>query len=344
MAAAVRSSAQRIIGTTCDEMMQLCHADRNLRVVPPVRKVMYNNTNEIAFRVRNPHLPLKSTLRANATPFVPTARSVLLSADKSKSTSNDQGGSTPDPCSESAPGPELDDAAVGSVSNEEAHEEAHENKALEAAASAEFVDVPHTVDPASGSPSDEEIRAAQLIQTSYRRVLSRRKGVAKAGLAASRVAIYETCCAEALKMDWPRRCYRLLFLGPLVHALLCLEVIHADVSSQKKDVKKRMVVARYQELADLGQKQTELTELQKELKDLREHLKPQSELHRQRDIQELKRYTIQIQAIVGRLPTDGHRHLQDDLRIAVKGIVEERKPKKKEKPELCVDDIDGMYD
>jgi hypothetical protein len=85
-------------------------------------------------------------------------------------------------------------------------------------------------------------------------------------------------------------------------------------------------------------------ELQKELKDLREKLKPQSELHRQRDIQKLRKCTMQVQAIVGRLPTGGHRPLQDDLRIAVKGIVEERRPKKKEKPELCVDDIDVLYD
>jgi hypothetical protein len=51
-----------------------------------------------------------------------------------------------------------------------------------------------------------------------------------------------------------------------------------------------------------------------------------------------------MQTLVGRLPTGGYRLLQDDLRLAVKGIVEERMPKKKEKPELCVDDIDDMYD
>ena len=85
-------------------------------------------------------------------------------------------------------------------------------------------------------------------------------------------------------------------------------------------------------------------ELQKELKHLREKLKPQSEFHRQRDIQELRKCTMQLQALVVRLPTGGSRLIQDDLRIAVKGIVEERKLKKKEKPELCLDDIDVMYD
>jgi hypothetical protein len=224
-----------------------------------VRKVVYNNTNEIAFRVRNPHLPLKSNLRADATPFIPTSKSVLLSADNSKDTSADIGESTPAPLSESTPEPESDDLLVGSASNEDTNEEAHENKALEAAASAEFVDVPHTVDPASGSPSDEEIQAARLIQATYRRVLSRRNGRAKAGLAASRTVIYEACCAEARKMEWPRKYYRLLFLGPLVHALLCLDVIQADVASQKKVVQKRMRVAVIQELDDLGKKYTELT-------------------------------------------------------------------------------------
>jgi hypothetical protein len=256
MAAAVRASAQR---TTCDDMMQLCHADRDLRVMPPVRKVVYNNTNEIAFRVRNPHLPLKSNLRADATPFIPTSKPVLLSADNSKDASNDIGESTLVPLSESTPEPEIDDVVTGNASNEEAHEQAHENKALEAAASAEFVDVPHTVGPASGSPSDEDIQAARLIQSAYRRVLSRRNGMAKAGLAASRAAIYETCFAEACKMDWPRKHYRLLFLGPLVHALLCLDAMQADVASQKKDAKKRMRAAVYQELEDSGKKQTELT-------------------------------------------------------------------------------------
>ena len=79
------------------------------------------------------------------------------------------------------------------------------------------------------------------------------------------------------------------------------------------------------------------------MKRLREKLKPQSELHQRRDIHELRGCIVQIQDLFTRLPASGTRQLQDDLRLAVKGIVEGRKVKKKDKPELCMDDTDAVY-
>ena len=248
MATVLRSSTQ---DSACDEMVQLCHESKTLRVVPSVRKIVYRNVKDIPFHLRNPHLPLKSTLRADAIPFKPAARPIPLSTDNTKDTKDDV---VHESISNSSP-EEPDDTAVPTVPNEEEHED----KALEAAASSEFVDVPQAIDLASASPSDKELHAAQLIKSTYKRILSRRNGAAKRGLAASRAAIYDVCYAETQKMDWPNRTYRLLFLGPLVHALLCLDVVHADVASLKKGIKKRLHAAAYQELEELGKKQTKLT-------------------------------------------------------------------------------------
>ena len=251
MATTLRLSTQ---DSACDEMVQLCHESKTLRVIPSVRKIVYSNVKDIAFHLRNPHLPLKSTLRADAMPFKPAARPTPLSTDNTKDT-NDGVAHESVTESNSSLEEEPDDPAVPNLPNEEAHED----KALEADASSEFVDIPQSIDLASAPPSDKELQAAQLIKDTYKRILSRRNGAAKRGLAASRAAIYDVCYAETQKMDWPNRTYRLLFLGPLVHALLCLDVVHADVALLKKGIKKRIHADAYQELEELSKKQTELT-------------------------------------------------------------------------------------
>jgi hypothetical protein len=246
MAYALRQSAK---DTLCDEMIQLCHESKNLNAIPPVRVVIYGNVEDIPFRIRNLHPHLKSILRADAAPFVPVDRSVPPVTDEGKNVSyNAESVPTGDVFSE---GVESEDLAAEDTTNDE---EAFDNPAVEAVALSDPVDIPQSV-----ATSDTEIQAARIIASIYKRALSRRNGVAKSGLAASRAAIYDKCYAEDQKMDWPKRHYRLLFRGPLVHALLCLELINKHVHSLKVKTKKRLSVAVYEELEEVKKTQTELT-------------------------------------------------------------------------------------
>ena len=83
----------------------------------------------------------------------------------------------------------------------------------------------------------------------------------------------------------------------------------------------------------------------RDVKQLRKALEPQAELHRRRDVRELKNRVIELEALFQGLPAGVPHDLQGDLHIAVKGIVREKKVKKKPKPDLCDDqNIYDVYD
>jgi hypothetical protein len=75
----------------------------------------------------------------------------------------------------------------------------------------------------------------------------------------------------------------------------------------------------------------------KDAKRLQKILEPQSELHRKRDLEQLKRYVLEIEKLLGRTPVLGE--VNGDLKLALRGIVEVRKPPKpKLKPVVQLDD------
>ena len=68
-------------------------------------------------------------------------------------------------------------------------------------------------------------------------------------------------------------------------------------------------------------------------------LQPKSEMHRKRDVEELKTYVLEVEMLLGRLQPTSTQEVRQDLDIALKGIVMIRKlPKKKPKPDLQLDD------
>ena len=69
-------------------------------------------------------------------------------------------------------------------------------------------------------------------------------------------------------------------------------------------------------------------------------LAPTSELHRKRDIEELKLIVGQVEGLVNRLPPGANLDVQFNLDLAIKGIVTEPKVlKPAPKPDLNVEDI-----
>lgn len=75
---------------------------------------------------------------------------------------------------------------------------------------------------------------------------------------------------------------------------------------------------------------------------MKEALKPDADLHKRRDIEQLKKYVVEVRELARRMLT---KDWQDDMELAYKGIVEPRQPPaKKPKPELNVDDeIEDEY-
>jgi hypothetical protein len=78
----------------------------------------------------------------------------------------------------------------------------------------------------------------------------------------------------------------------------------------------------------------------KELLRLQKALEPKAIIHKNRDLQTLKVRVQEVEVLIRGLPYAPE--LQEDLRLAVKGIVTETLRKKKLKPALCMDD--DVYD
>jgi hypothetical protein len=165
-------------------------------------------------------------------------------------------------------------------------------------------------------------------------------------------------------MEWPNGIYyRLLFLGPLPHVLVCLSAAHSWAIDTKARNKKRLKVALHQELEDVGKRLTEHTygllrilsgrhsqyffrKIMKDLQCLQEALKPQSELHRKREVETLKSLVLEVESFLANIAHTVARDVKVDMAMAIKGIVAVRKPpKSKQKPKIKIDDSVGdLYD
>ena len=161
----------------------------------------------------------KSTLRAEAAPFVPAR---FLKADVGVEEDDDDDDDDDDDRADDHAPQEEEDAGID------------HNIDLDAAArSVDAARVEQTFAP----PSPEEIAAAKCIASMYRQLLSCRHGVPKKGLPAVRFRWFVACQDLSEDMDTP---YRLLFLGPFPHALVCLEKLSAHAISAKKKAHLRL--------------------------------------------------------------------------------------------------------
>ncbi|KAG6840518.1 hypothetical protein C0991_006191 [Blastosporella zonata] len=204
--------------------------------------------------------------------------------------------------------------------------------------------------PQAQPPSEEEQRAASIILKNYRRVLLRRSQAAEATSTSLVAKISAECLKQSYDMSWDDNSgYRFLFLGPLPHILLCLDIALATTSAQKKSTKKRWREESHDKLDGLGLRLTELAyvdlvgngKLSKSLVPLQKILEPTSNIHRCKDVGELRRRVRETAELLQSLPFPTTEQFQKDLSIAVKGILMARQPlKPKSKPDLvCEDDI-----
>lgn len=172
--------------------------------------------------------------------------------------------------------------------------------------------------------TEREIAAASLFQRVYRKVLRHRQGVAKGGITGLRAQVYASCTEEVSRLGDNPGIYLRLFLGPLPHILVCLEIVRVDTISHKMKAKDRLRMSRssdeYNTLDDL------LTQANKANKDaisLQNQLCPSSAFHERRDIKQLRKLVEEANVLVSSLPFDTSSDLPDDLYLGIKGIVTE---------------------
>lgn len=79
---------------------------------------------------------------------------------------------------------------------------------------------------------------------------------------------------------------------------------------------------------------------------LQEALKPQSELHRKREVESLKSLVLEVESFLANIAHTVARDVKDDMAMAIKGIVAVRKPPKpKQKRTIKIDNGFGdLYD
>jgi hypothetical protein len=100
-----------------------------------------------------------------------------------------------------------------------------------------------------------KIDAARKIQAAGIRHLERKKAI-PTGIHATRARFWSQLQARAAGMTWGSSSrYKLILQGPLVHILVCLDVIGAAADSAKRDVKKRSKTAHHRELEELMESQ-----------------------------------------------------------------------------------------
>ena len=111
-------------------------------------------------------------------------------------------------------------------------------------------------DPEAQTPEFQaKIHAAKKIQAACIRYLERKKAI-PTDIHAIRTRFWSQLRTRAAGMAWSHASrYKLILQGPVVHVLVCLDVIGAATDSAKRGVKKRSKVAHHEELEELMESQ-----------------------------------------------------------------------------------------
>jgi len=192
------------------------------------------------------------------------------------------------------------------------------------------------------APKQEEIQAVSIIQRAYRRWLSRRRAVSKQGLSSLRSHFFTLCLKESHEIVWTKSTYKRIFLGPLPHVLLCLNIAHENAQLEKTRIKKGLRDADHEHLEELGKRLTTFCSILKEIIQLQKVLGPKAKVHYRQDLVQLRKDTMEACALLRRLPFSAPEDLTADLALGFKGIVAQKSlgnVKMKQKPTLNVDDV-----
>ncbi|KAG1738617.1 uncharacterized protein EDB91DRAFT_1249139 [Suillus paluster] len=316
----------------CNAASDLVHLVHKMTPQPTrissVRQLFYERASEIPYLLSSHTVAAQSALRVEAATFVPRVQrpkdDVEIHQDhkeKLEPTPQESDG-------EEAEGEEailvyVDTEAIDGMENME-----------QAVTSLDLQDESLRFN----GPSKDEDDAARKIQDVYRRYHRYRSSPT---VDAETEAIFMTCLKETRSPRWHPGYYRLLFLGPLPHLLVCLErgitLTHAAKEKTKRLLNK-LDKESHEKLEELGRQTNEITVLLKKGLQLRKQLEPSSPYHHARDIGALKRAVREVDEFMQRVPGNTE-DMQTTFQVAFRGIVAVKKVVSKEKPALNVEDV-----
>ncbi|OBZ79120.1 TPR and ankyrin repeat-containing protein 1 [Grifola frondosa] len=326
LARTVRSS---VTGSPLDEMIQLHDATRMVRnmELPNVRRIVYKHLDEIPGLLNSGGLLLsKTVLRGEALPFVPTrpGSANVASGDQTNELL-----------------PVSADVSVDAdplFDDDEGNDDIIENT-VNVDDIAQAIDAGQT-NSAPAAPTEAEVAAANAIQVAYRQYLARRRTTTKTTLHEMRRRIFTAFQEASHTMQWPHKYYRFLYLGPLPHLLVCLECMQNHIHTAKNHARKRFMVVQHIELENAQAAFSVWAGLLKDVVRLQKLLGPKSEFHVGRDLVQLKARVVEVERLMHSVPSGPPLEWQEDMKIAVKGIVKTKQlPVKEVKPELNVEDV-----
>ncbi|KAJ6573822.1 hypothetical protein DFH09DRAFT_1361892 [Mycena vulgaris] len=205
------------------------------------------------------------------------------------------------------------------------------------------LDMPPVVE--AEARSEEELAAAETIRKAilraHRRVEQHKRGTGKSSLAAGLAEFFTECRGQSVTMDRPHRLYRVYFLGPLPHLLLCLDIVHTHAQKEAKQIKKDLKTAEHQALETLDQKLTDVQRTLKKAIKSQKALKPGDGIHAARNLGEFKEQAGQAVSLLQALPFGTPPGLKDHINLAFKAFVQPWKPatrRAESKPELNMEE------
>jgi hypothetical protein len=110
----------------------------------------------------------------------------------------------------------------------------------------------HTITP-------EEEQSALKIQNIYRRYSLKKAPASESTIRSSRRTFFEQLAREQSTIAVEKTFYRKLFLGPLAHALLCVDHVQRWVYNSKRRAKKQLSSMKHQDLEDIRARQNKST-------------------------------------------------------------------------------------
>jgi hypothetical protein len=198
--------------------------------------------------------------------------------------------------------------------------------------------------------------AAKTLQFHYRRLLeSRANQIANPGLGLpkTRKDKFDACAQVADSIEWPKKSlYRPIFLGALPHLLVCIDRTWTIVVEAKAKVKKAARSDdKHEAIEELMKRQTKIkwvheftlpraslandcrtlrcSGIMKRLRGLQADVKETSDLHKRRDLEELKVYVGRVADVLEEVP-QAKEELEFDMRMASAWVyVLERRRKRK---------------
>jgi len=201
-------------------------------------------------------------------------------------------------------GVQVDNAKVGYENDAEKLEVDHH---AEEQTPVRAIDIP--------PPDEIQLEAARKILLAYRH--SRHRQSPRTPLFVDRTHWFSQCLAVSQKSPWPHE-YRIVFLGPLPHILLCLTRVEAYARELKKISLKKLLKSEGQELEDAQANVTQANLVIKEVQRLEKTLGPGASVHNECNPELLRAPVKQVETLVLRLPCA--TALTEDLHLGIKGF------------------------